>query len=157
MKRNLQTLAVAATLCAAAFAQSAPTPPDPTTIATRRVNMLAAQLNLTDAQKSSAITIFTNAITAGETVQSSLQSNRTALETAIQKNDTATIEQLATAAGTLQGQLLAINAKADAAFYAILTTTQQAAYNSMPHGFGPGGPGGPGGGPGGMGRGRRGQ
>jgi hypothetical protein len=143
---------------AAAFAQTAPTPPDPATQAKMRVNMLSAQLNLTDAQKTSALSIFTAATTAAQTVQTSLQANRTSLADAIKANNTATIDQLAVTAGTLEGQLTAIDAKADAAFYAILTADQKTLYDSMPHGgpgFGRGGPGGPGG-PGAMMRGRRG-
>jgi hypothetical protein len=146
MRRNLQTIFLAAALGTAAFAQSSSTLPDPATMATQRVSRLAVQLSLTDAQKASAITIFTNAITAAEALHTSLQANHTAMQTAIQKNDTATIDTLATQAGTLDGQLTAINAKANAAFYALLTSAQQTAFNSMPHGFGgPGGPGGPGG------------
>jgi Spy/CpxP family protein refolding chaperone len=154
MKRNLQMLCVALAVSAAAVAQGPGTPPDPAAMIANRVNMLAAQLTLTDAQKASATTIFTNALTASESIRTSLQTNRTSLEAAVQKNDTASIDQLAITFGTLQGQLTAINSKADAAFYAILTATQKTAYDAMPHG-GPGGPGGPGGGP--MMRGRRGQ
>jgi hypothetical protein len=42
----------------------------------------------------------------------------------------------------LNGQLTAITAKAEAAFYAILTTDQQKIYATLPQG-GRGGPGGP--------------
>lgn len=152
MRTNLNAAWLAIALCGAALAQGPGTPPDPATMVARHVNMLAAQLSLTDAQKTAATTIFTNAFTASESIRSSLQTNRASLETAVQKNDTAAIDQLAAAAGTLQGQLMSINSKADAAFYAILTATQKTAYDAMPHG-GPGGPGGPG--P--MMRGRRGQ
>ena len=155
MNRNINLLWLAAAVCSAALAQGPGNPPDPATMIANRVNRLAAQLSLTDAQKASATTIFTNAYNASETIHTSLQSNRTLMETAIQNNDTASIDQLSATSGTLQGQLTAINSKAEAAFYAILTATQKTAYNGMPHG-GPGG--GFGGGPGGaMMRGRRGQ
>src|SRR5215467_2203277 len=62
---RLSTIFLTATL---AFAQ-APTPPDPATQAQMRVNMLASQLSLTDAQKASALTIFTNAYTSMQTIQ----------------------------------------------------------------------------------------
>jgi hypothetical protein len=146
---------LAATL---AFSQSSNTPPDPATLAQMRVNRLASELTLTDAQKTTALSIFTTAYTSAQTVQTALQTNRTALATAIQQNNTAAIDQLSTAAGALQGQLLAINSKADAAFYAILTAAQKTLYDARPQ-AGPGGRGGPGGGmggPGGMMRGRRG-
>jgi Spy/CpxP family protein refolding chaperone len=106
-----------------------------------RVDRLATLLSLTDAQKAKATTIFTDALTAGEPIQSSLHDNRQSLADAVKKNDTATISTLAATAGSLSGQLTAINAKADAAFYAILTADQQAKYDTLPHG-------GPGGGPG---------
>ena len=137
------------------------TAPTPATMAQMRVNQLSHSLNLTDAQKSSALSIFTTSITNAQTVQASLRTNQTSLSDAIKKNDSATIDSLAASTGVLHGKLLAINAKADAAFYAILTTDQKAIYDATPHG-GPGGPGGPGGGfggrgPGAMSRGRRGQ
>ena len=72
-------------------------------------------------------------------------------------NNAATIDQLAATIGTATGQLASINGKADAAFYAILTTDQKAIFDSHPAGGrGPGGFGGGPGGGGGMMRGRRG-
>jgi Spy/CpxP family protein refolding chaperone len=131
------------------------TAPAPATLAQMRVNQLASTLNLTDAQKASALSIFTTSITSAQTLQDSLRTNQTSLADAVKKNDTATIDSLSTASGVLQGKIMAINAKADAAFYALLTTEQKALYDARPHG-GPGG----GRGPGGMGgpgqRGRRG-
>lgn len=128
-------------------------PPDPQTMIARRVDFLTTLLNLSDAQKAQALTIFTDAAKAGQTVRTELQANHDSLRAAVKKNDTATIDALAIAAGTLSGQMTAIESKADAAFYAILTADQQAKYDAMPRGRGgPGGPGGPG-----MQRGRRGQ
>ena len=141
MFSRLSTIFLTATL---AFAQ-APTPPDPATQAQMRVNMLASQLTLTDAQKTSALTIFTNAYTSMQTIQTSMRTARQSLNDAIQKNDTAAIDQASATVGTLTGQLTAIDGKANAAFYVLLTSAQQTVYNSMPHGMGPGGPGGPGG------------
>jgi Spy/CpxP family protein refolding chaperone len=128
------------------------TPPDPQTMIQMRVDRLATQLTLTDAQKTQAVTIFTDAFNASQPIQSDLRSNRQSLSDAIKKNDTAAISTLSVTAGVLSGQLTAINSKAEAAFYAMLTADQQAKYDSQPHG-GPGGPGGPLG-PGGFGAGR---
>jgi hypothetical protein len=153
MKKTLRSLTLLA--AAAAFAQTAPTPPDPATQAQMRVNMLASQLNLTDAQKSSALSIFTASFTAAQNIQTSLQANRTSLSDAVKKNDTATIDQLSATAGTLTAQLTAIDSKADAAFYTLLTADQKTLYDAMPHG-GPGGRGFGPGGPGALSRGRRG-
>src|SRR4051794_30796999 len=147
MKNTLITASLLTLGAALAFAQSA-TPPDPATMATMRVNALASQLNLTDAQKTSAIGIFTTAYTNAQTIQTNLRTNREALSAAVKSNNTASIDQLSTASGVLNGQLTAINSKADAAFYALLTTEQKALYDARPHGGG--GPGGRGfGGPGG--------
>ncbi len=103
-----------------------------------RVEQLTTLLGLTTAQQAQATAIFTNALTASQTVQSSMHTDRDSLAAAIKANNTATIDQVSAAIGTLQGQLTAINAKADAAFYAILTPDQQAKYDALPH-FGPGG------------------
>jgi Spy/CpxP family protein refolding chaperone len=142
MIKTLLTFSTAIALSAAlAFAQGSGTPPDPQTMAQMRVNFLTTQLSLTDAQKATALSIYTNAYSSSQTIQSNLQTNRQSIADAIQANNTTSIDQLAIAAGTLSGQLTAINAKAEAAFYAILTADQQKIYATL----GPGGPGGPGG------------
>jgi Spy/CpxP family protein refolding chaperone len=143
MNKMTTILTAAALSTGIVFAQGpGGTPPDPQTMIQRRVDMLATRLSLTDDQKAKATTIFTNAFTASQTVQQSLQSNRQSLSDAVKKNDTAAIDTLSSAAGVLSGQLTAINSRADAAFYAILTDDQKAKYDELPHG-GPGGPGGP--------------
>lgn len=156
MIKKLATMCMAAGLSAAlVFAQGrgagpmGGTPPDPQAMIEMRVSRLATLLNLTDAQKTKATAIFTDAYTASQSIQSNWQSNRQSISDAVKKNDTAAIDRLSVTAGTLSGQLTAINSKAEAAFYAILTTDQQVKYDSLPHG-GPGGPGGPMG-PGGFG------
>jgi hypothetical protein len=153
--RTLKTASLLVLGAALGLAQHSGTPPTPATMATMRVNRLASELNLTDAQKTSAISIFTTAYTNAQTIQTNSQTNRTALLAAIKKNDTASIDQLSTASGALNGQLTAINSKAEAAFYALLTADQKTLYDAMPGGGAGRGPGGPGGfgGP----RGRRGQ
>jgi Spy/CpxP family protein refolding chaperone len=125
------------------------TPPDPATMVQRRVANLTSQLQLTEAQQTSATDIFTKAMTAVQALQSSIQSNRNELTAAMKSNNTAAIDTLSAAAGTLSGQVMAINTKAEAAFYAILTADQQAKYGSLrgPGGFGGPGFGGPGFGP----------
>ena len=138
-----------AVICAAAIsaglamAQGSGAPPDPQQIIQMRVDRLASSLSLTDAQKAKATTIFTDSLNAVEALQPDLRSNRQALADAVKKNDTAAITTLSVTSGVLSGQLTAINTKAEAAFYAILTADQQAKYDAQPHGFG--GPMGPGG------------
>lgn len=134
------------------------TPPDPQTMVQMRVDRLATLLNLTDAQKAQATSIFTNAMTASQSIHPNTQTARQSLADAIKKNDGAAIDSLSANIGNLMGQLVGIESKADAAFYALLTADQQAKYDAMPHGFGGGmrGPGGPGMmGPGMMGPARR--
>ncbi len=92
-----------------------------------KVSHLTALMSLTDEQKSTATSIFTDAVTA----QSRLAS------VAVKVGDSAAIDQLAAAIGTVGGQLTAINAKADAAFYLILTVDQQSKLESMPFGHAP--------------------
>ncbi len=114
------------------------TPPDPATMTQMRVNHLTQLLNLTQDPQTKAAAIFTNAATAAQTVHTNLQTARQSLDAAIKKNDAAAIDQAASAIGLATGQLTSIQAKADAAFYAILTTDQQTKYDSMPHRGGPG-------------------
>ncbi|MEO8128422.1 MAG: hypothetical protein ABI822_15080 [Bryobacteraceae bacterium] len=135
---------------------TAHTPPDPATMVANRVARLTTLLTLTTAQASQATTIFTNAQTAITPLQTSLSGYRTSLQAAVKSNSTAIIDQVSTSIGTATGQITAIQNKADAAFYAILTTAQQTTLNSAHMGGPGGGPGGFGrgpGGPGGFGRG----
>ncbi len=111
---------------------------DPATRAQRRVDFLTAQLNLTDSQKAQALTIFTNAATSAQSVHTNMQAAQTALSDAVKKNDSAAIDQAATNIGSLTSQVISIESKADAAFYALLLPDQQAKYDAMPRGFGGG-------------------
>lgn len=106
-----------------------------------RVSYLATLLSLTSAQQTQATTIFTNAYTSSQSVQTSLRTDRQSLSAAVKTNNTTMIDQISATIGTLQGQLTDIHAKAEAAFYAILTADQQTKYDSMPHGGGFGHPG----------------
>jgi len=137
-------------------------PLDPATVAQNQVTRLTMLLDLTSAQAAQALTIFTNSLTATSSVQATLDRDRQTLDTAITTNALSVIDQVAANIGTLQGQITAIQSKASAAFYAILTSAQQAKATQFggveafggfgrPGGFG--GPGGPGGfgGPGGRG------
>jgi Spy/CpxP family protein refolding chaperone len=127
-----------------------------TALITMRVNMLASRLNLTDSQKTQAITLFTDAHTAAAPVQTDIRAKRDELSAAVKSNNIGLIDSVAQSLGTLQGQLTGIESKAEAAFYAILTPDQKKLYDAMPPGGGMGrGMGGPGGrsGPGPIGRG----
>ncbi len=148
---KLTRLLIAGALSAAlVLAQRPPgpggTPPDPQTMIQMRVGFLANALTLTDDQKAKATTILTDAFSASQSIRASERTNRQAISDAVKQNNTATIDQLSVTAGTLAGQLIAIDSKANAAIYAMLTPDQQAKFDTMPHG----GPGGGGRGPAGL-------
>ena len=102
------------------------TPADPATVVQNRVARLTRLLSLTSAQSAQATTIFTNELAALAPLQTSLTQDRQSMTAAVKSNATGTIDALAASIGTLTGQMLSIESKADAAFYAILTTDQQA-------------------------------
>ena len=155
---KLASLTATIALSAATLFAQRGTPPDPATMIQHRVDRLTEELTLTTAQQAQATTIFTSASTAETSLRTSLQTAMQSLTASIKANTTANIDQLSAQIGTIQGQLLAADSKAQAAFYAILTADQKAIVDKHAgslRGFGgPGGPGGPGGfgGPGGAGR-----
>ncbi|MGC4048465.1 MAG: Spy/CpxP family protein refolding chaperone [Paludibaculum sp.] len=104
------------------------------------MEMLTKQLGLSDAQKASATTIFTDAETATTKARANVSTIHDTLAAAVKKNDTVAIDQAATQLGVISGQVTSIQSKAEAAFYAILSPDQQSKFDSMPHG--PGGMGG---------------
>ncbi|HUQ93461.1 MAG TPA: Spy/CpxP family protein refolding chaperone [Bryobacteraceae bacterium] len=134
--RLLTAAAVAATL---SFAQHpghkrGGTPPDPAAMVERRVTQLSASLSLTEDQKEKATTIFTNASTAAQSLRSTLKTTHESLADAVKTNNTAAIDQFSATLGNLTGQLAAIQGKADAAFYAVLTADQQSKFNESRRG-----------------------
>jgi len=147
MKQHLTNVFAIGILATGAMVAQGPfggggTPPDPATRIAHQVARLTTLLTLTTAQQQQATTIFMNASTATTPVRTNLQTAQTSLKTAVEKNDTATIDNFSAQIGTLTGQEVDIQSKAQAAFYAILTADQQAKYNAV---HGPGGFGGPGG------------
>jgi Spy/CpxP family protein refolding chaperone len=100
-------------------------PPDVTTIVSHEVSFLTTLLTLTTGQQTQATTIFTNALNSITPLDTSITTAHTALSTAIQANDTAGITTQSTTIGNLEGQITLVQAKADAAFYALLTTDQK--------------------------------
>jgi Spy/CpxP family protein refolding chaperone len=147
MKRIL-TLPVFVTTLAASlvFAQTASTPGMHGNGVQHRIGFLTTLLSLTSAQQQQATTIFTGAASSASAVHSSMKAARTALKTAINSNDAATIDQTAATIGSLTSQLTSIEAKSEAAFYQILTPDQQTKFTqfeSQSHGGFGGGPMGP--------------
>jgi Spy/CpxP family protein refolding chaperone len=104
---------------------------DPATLAARQVSFLTHLLTLTTGQQTQATTIFTASITANQALDTQETAAQTALLAAIKANATATITTQATTLGNLEAQEIANTAKADAAFYALLTTDQKTKLDSF--------------------------
>ncbi len=149
MKRRILTAFTLLTLSASFLAAQNPgggTPPTAAEMVANRVARLTSLLTLTSAQQAQATTIYTNEQTAAATIMTSLQTAHTALQTAVQKNDLAGINTQATQIGNLTTQQTENQAKADAAFFQILTPDQQTKLTAaQASGRGFGGPGGFGG------------
>ena len=104
---------------------------DPATLAARQVSFLTKLLTLTTGQQTQATTIFTASITANQALETQETTAQTALTAAIKANSTTAITTQATTLGTLHGQEIANTAKADAAFYALLTADQKTTLDSL--------------------------
>ena len=128
-------------------------PPDPAKMAQHHIDFLTKQLSLTAQQQQQAATIFSGVANNAKTTHEQMRTAHDSLKAAIQKNDTAGIEQAANTIGNLTTQMTVAHAKAQAAFYQTLTPEQQTKMNELEsrhgmgrghgHGFGHGGPGGP--------------
>jgi hypothetical protein len=108
----------------------------------RKVDFLTRLLTLTTAQQQQATTIFTSSA-ADATVRTNLQTAHQSLTDAVKSNNSAAIDQAAATIGSLTAQVTSSNAKADAAFYQILTADQKDKY-AQTLSEGPGGRFGPG-------------
>jgi hypothetical protein len=106
------------------------------------VAMMTTLLSLSSGQQAQATTIYTNARTAEKGIMTNMRTAQTSLQAAIKKNDVGSIDTLTAQIGSYHAQSLAIQSKAEAAFYATLSAEQQTKYDTLHHG-GFGGPGGP--------------
>jgi Spy/CpxP family protein refolding chaperone len=132
-----------AALSALIYAQGRPAPPDPATMARDRVSFLTTILSLSATQQQQATTILTNAATTEQSLHQQFRSAHDSLKAATNKNDAATIDQIAGTIGNLTTQSIAAHAKADAALYALLNPDQQTKFDQLQshgHRHGPGGP-----------------
>lgn len=158
MKSTLSRLFLIVVIAGAvATAQNRHQPPDPAAHIQDHVSFMTTVLTLTPAQQQQATTIFTNEVNATKPLHDQMKTAHDALSAAIQKNDTAGIDQNAATIGNLTSQMISAHAKAQAAFNQTLTPEQQTKMSQLhSHGHGGmhGGPGGPGmgpmGGPGGL-------
>jgi Spy/CpxP family protein refolding chaperone len=106
-------------------------PPDPVEHVQRWVSFLSKRLYLTAVQQQQATTIFTDAAATEKSVFQQMRTAHESLKAAVEKNDTAAIEQLAGIIGNLTAQLTAAHATSDAAFYQILTPDQHSKFAQM--------------------------
>ena len=98
----------------------------------RQVSFLTTLLTLTTGQATQATTIFTTALNAITPLETQIDYGaRPRSPRPSRANTTATITTQAAAIGTLQGQIIAINAKADAAFYLLLTADQKTKLDNL--------------------------
>jgi Spy/CpxP family protein refolding chaperone len=145
---RLVTLALATLIAIPMFGQTSPKPPSPAERAQRQVKALTTLLSLTSAQQQQATTIYINAAKAEQTVHQSEKDVQESLHSAIKNNDTTTIDEISSTLAQSMAQLTSIKAKADAAFYQILSAEQQSKFSDLGSQHlggldGAGGPGGP--------------
>jgi Spy/CpxP family protein refolding chaperone len=99
--------------------------------AQRRFDRMAANLNLTDAQKTQAQAFIKEARESAKQLAPQLKQNRQALATAVKAGNTADIERLSAEKGNLMGKMTAIHTEAFAKIYQTLTPDQRAKADQM--------------------------
>jgi Spy/CpxP family protein refolding chaperone len=107
-----------------------------------RVNYLTTVLSLNSEQQTKVTNILTTAMANKSTTHASMKSAHSSLQTAIQSNDAASMEQAANTIGNLMAQETLAHAKTEAAIYQVLTPEQQTKFSQLEseehHGPGPG-------------------
>jgi Spy/CpxP family protein refolding chaperone len=91
----------------------------------RRVAKMTALLTLTPAQQTQVTAILTNAAQSQSGARGGMKQAREQMRTAIQSNDSATIEQVSNTIGNIAAQNAAARAKTAASIYQILTPDQK--------------------------------
>jgi Spy/CpxP family protein refolding chaperone len=142
MKKTVASIAIILAFAVSfAVAQMGPPHGDPAAHMQHHLAMLTKHLDLSAAQQQQATTIFTNAAASQTTIHNSLKTAHDGLSSAIKTNDTAAIDQAAATIGNLTAQMISNHAKAQAAFFQILTPDQQTKMSQMenqhPHFGGP--------------------
>jgi Spy/CpxP family protein refolding chaperone len=123
--KYLLAVTLSAVMAIPAFTQTTPTPPTPSEMAKHQVKLLTTLLSLSSTQQQQATTIYTNAATAEQAALGNGKALHESLRSAIKNNDATAIDQVSSTMGQSAAQLTSIKAKADAAFYQILTPEQQ--------------------------------
>jgi Spy/CpxP family protein refolding chaperone len=130
MKRLLTALAAIGAMAAIlAIAQTTTTAPAAAgkalALKAHVQRQLIQALDLTAAQKQQAKAILQATRQQAQPLAQQLKQSRQSLSAAIEAGDTTKIQQISTAMGTLQGQVLAIRSAGKAQFYALLTPDQK--------------------------------
>jgi Spy/CpxP family protein refolding chaperone len=123
--KYLIAAAVAAMIAIPTSAQTLPQPPSAGVIARHQVKTLTALLNLTSAEQEQAKAIYVQAAQDEQTLHEGEREARETLRAAVRNHDLAAIDQVSATLGQSMAQRTSIRAKADAAFYQILTVEQQ--------------------------------
>ncbi len=105
----------------------------------RRVAKMTALLSLTPAQQTQVAAILTSAAQSRTGERGSMKQARAQMRTAIESNDSATIEQVSNTIGNMAAQNAAARAKTAASIYQILTPDQKAKAQQLADLFGNGG------------------
>lgn len=93
---------------------------------TKFLSSLTALLTLNTAQQQQAAAIFTNAVNNRMGIHATMKSVRKVLSTAVQNNDGSGIAQASAQIGALMTQYVSNGAAANAAFFQLLNSEQQA-------------------------------
>src|SRR5262245_55372091 len=118
MKKRMIPFAAAALATGLIFAQTPSSPPVHSgtgQMRARRGQMrqkMMQELNLTDAQKAQAKTIFQGAREKSRPLRDQLRQDRESMRAAVKSNDSAQIRSLAAKEGKTSGELRAIHAEA---------------------------------------------
>jgi Spy/CpxP family protein refolding chaperone len=112
-------------------AQTLPQPPSAGEMVQHQVKTFTALLNLTSLEQQQAKTIYASAAKAEQTLHEGEKQAREALRVAVRNNDTSAIDQVSATLGQSMAESTSIRAKADAAFYQILTPEQQSRLSDL--------------------------
>jgi Spy/CpxP family protein refolding chaperone len=131
MRTNLLKVTAILAVMSAFVAAQQRQPHDPAEMVQHHVEHLTKALSLTTQQQQQATTIFTEAQNSSKPLHDQLSTAHDNLHAAVQKNDTAAIEQISNTIGNLMAQQTMAHAKAMAAFYQTLTPEQQSKFSQM--------------------------
>lgn len=91
----------------------------------RMLDHVSLMLDLTDAQKQTAKTLFESARSQAEPVIAQLKQGHEEISAAVKSNNTAALDTLSARQGALIGQVIAIHTKTFGQFYTQLTPAQK--------------------------------